>query len=198
MQNNYDEKNYNMIVAADRHGNIGYKNTIPWHLEGDLARFSRLTKNSILIMGRHTYQSIKGDLPGRIKIVISRELFKNPGETKSDTYFFVSLAQALTFINRDLKNIKNVFFIGGATLYSFALRLGVTLHWTEVLVKPKVGYDTTIPDFEQIIASKYGDSEDRICVTNSEGKLTHCYRTMEILKYIPNKRIKGEELVCHG
>jgi dihydrofolate reductase len=63
-----------LIVAMDRSRGIGKENQIPWHLSDDLKRFKQLTMGHHLIMGRKTYESIGKNLPGRVTIVITRDL----------------------------------------------------------------------------------------------------------------------------
>ena len=47
------------LVAAFSAGNvIGNKGKIPWYLKEDLDYFKNLTKGSVVIMGRKTYESI--------------------------------------------------------------------------------------------------------------------------------------------
>jgi len=61
-----------LIVAADLNGAIGVRNKMPWHLPADLANFKKLTLGKKIIMGRKTFESLPGMLPGREHIVITR------------------------------------------------------------------------------------------------------------------------------
>jgi len=68
------------LVAAVARGNvIGADGTIPWTLPEDLRLFRELTTGGILVMGRHTFNSLPGPLAGRINLVISRRLPRTPG-----------------------------------------------------------------------------------------------------------------------
>lgn len=64
---------FNLIVARSRNDVIGIGPKIPWDLPEDLKMFKETTMNSILIMGRKTYESIGRPLPGRITIVVTRD-----------------------------------------------------------------------------------------------------------------------------
>jgi len=63
-----------LIVACTKDGIIGYNNKIPWHIPEDLKYFRNTTLNSIVIMGRKTFESLpNGYLKNRINIVITNK-----------------------------------------------------------------------------------------------------------------------------
>ena len=67
-----------LIVARDSKGIIGNSaGDIPWHVPEDLAHFRKITTetpNSVLIMGRKTFDSLGAPLKNRIHIILT----KNP------------------------------------------------------------------------------------------------------------------------
>ncbi len=62
-----------IIVARARNGVIGRDGALPWHLPADLRRFKALTSGKPMIMGRRTFDSLPGLLPGRRHIVLTRD-----------------------------------------------------------------------------------------------------------------------------
>ena len=62
-----------IVVARAINGVIGRDNKLPWHIPGDLKRFKELTMGSAMIMGRKTFESLPGILPGRRHIVLTRD-----------------------------------------------------------------------------------------------------------------------------
>ena len=62
-----------LIVAAAANGMIGADGKLPWHLPADLKRFKVLTMGKPLVMGRKTFESLPGLLPGRRHIVLTRD-----------------------------------------------------------------------------------------------------------------------------
>ena len=62
-----------LVVAMDPTGVIGVNGEIPWYYPRDLQRFKRLTMGGALIMGRKTWESLPGPLPGRRTIVLSSQ-----------------------------------------------------------------------------------------------------------------------------
>ena len=61
-----------MIVACDRNGAIGKDGDLPSRQSTDLQHFKKITMGSNLIMGRKTWDSLPGMLPGREHYVLSR------------------------------------------------------------------------------------------------------------------------------
>ncbi|MGV2497772.1 dihydrofolate reductase [Pelagerythrobacter aerophilus] len=60
------------IYARAANGVIGHRGALPWHIPADLRRFKALTIGKPMIMGRKTFESLPGLLPGRRHIVLTR------------------------------------------------------------------------------------------------------------------------------
>lgn len=97
-----------MIVAVSPEGVIGVDGRIPWHYPGDLKRFKRLTVDTTIIMGRHTYESIGRPLPKRRNVVITRREIEG-------VECFKDVKSALESCSGP------VWFIGGARIYAEAM-----------------------------------------------------------------------------
>jgi dihydrofolate reductase len=64
-----------LIWAQARGGVIGADGTLPWRLPEDLHHFKTLTTGGTVVMGRRTWESLPGPLPGRRNVVLtSRDL----------------------------------------------------------------------------------------------------------------------------
>src|SRR5690554_4641462 len=69
-----------MIAALARNRVIGVDGQLPWYLPEDLKFFKAMTQGKPLVMGRKTFSSIGKPLPGRLNIVVTRDLaFSHPG-----------------------------------------------------------------------------------------------------------------------
>lgn len=66
------EQHVALVVAMARNNVIGADGGMPWHLPEDLAHFKRTTMGTPMVMGRRTFESIGGPLPGRRSIVVTR------------------------------------------------------------------------------------------------------------------------------
>jgi dihydrofolate reductase len=61
-----------LIAAVARGGGIGHRGQLLVRIPDDLRRFRQITLGAPIVMGRKTWQSIGGPLPGRRNIVVSR------------------------------------------------------------------------------------------------------------------------------
>ena len=62
-----------MIAAVARDGGIGKGNGLLCHIPADLKRFKALTMGHTIVMGRKTFESLPGLLPGRPHVVVTRQ-----------------------------------------------------------------------------------------------------------------------------
>jgi dihydrofolate reductase len=62
-----------LVVARADNGVIGKDGGMPWHISEDLKRFKRITMGTVMIMGRKTFESLPGLLPGRRHIVLTHK-----------------------------------------------------------------------------------------------------------------------------
>src|SRR5436305_8641768 len=68
-----DRPRITLVVARAQNGVIGREGKLPWHLPADLKRFKALTMGTAMVMGRRTFESLPGLLPGRRHIVLTRD-----------------------------------------------------------------------------------------------------------------------------
>ncbi|MCK5589199.1 MAG: dihydrofolate reductase [Candidatus Pacebacteria bacterium] len=124
MEKVLEKKNIvSLIVACDNNFIIGNGSKIPWHLPADFAYFKKTTLNYPVIMGQITFESILNSLgkplPKRENIVLTKD--KN---YKYDGVKIVyNLESAIEVAKKN--NSKEVFVIGGASVYKLALEQGV-------------------------------------------------------------------------
>jgi len=102
------------IIAAIANNNaLGKDNDLIWHLPADLKRFKKVTTGHYILMGRNTFESIGKPLPNRTSVIITR----NDNYFKDGCLVANSLEQALELS----KDEEEVFIIGGAQIYNYAL-----------------------------------------------------------------------------
>jgi dihydrofolate reductase len=126
-----------IIVAMTKDRVIGLNGKMPWHISDDLKLFKRLTQGGTVVMGRTTYESIGKPLPNRNNIVLSAKAKEIPGATVCPT--FEKAVEKAEGLGRD------IFFIGGASIYRQALTMAGEMHvsW----VKQDYAGDTHFPEF---------------------------------------------------
>ncbi|MGY8745660.1 MAG: dihydrofolate reductase [Candidatus Poseidoniales archaeon] len=121
-----------MIVACDRNGAIGKDGDLPWKQSTDLQHFKQVTMGSNLIMGRKTWDSLPGMLPGRAHYVLSR------GEVEGVEV--IALDKALEMEG---------WVIGGGEIYELFLPHVEELHRT--IIDARVSdADTHFPDITDL------------------------------------------------
>jgi dihydrofolate reductase len=116
-----------LILARADNGVIGNGGGIPWHIPADLRRFKQITMGAPMIMGRKTFDSLPGLLPGRRHIVITH-----------DTAWEEDGAEVVHSAEAALKaaNAPHVWVIGGAEIYQLFLPHADRIELTEVHFSP--------------------------------------------------------------
>jgi len=117
-----------MIVACDRNGAIGKDGDLPWRQSTDLQHFKTVTMGSNLIMGRKTWDSLPGLLPGRTHYVLSR-----------------GNVEGVDVIGYEQAKEMDGWIIGGGEIYQLFLPYVTQLHRT--IIDTRVNdADTHFPD----------------------------------------------------
>ena len=128
-----------LVAAVAANGIIGRDGKLPWHLPEDLKHFKRVTMGHPVIMGRKTWESLKGPLPGRENIVISRQAgYQAPGAAVAS-----SLDAALALC----AGVSVVCVIGGEKIFEESLPLAAGLIMTEI--KQDFAGDARFPDYDR-------------------------------------------------
>jgi len=130
-----DKPPVTIVVARARNGVIGRGGKLPWHISADLKRFKALTLGSAMVMGRKTFDSLPGLLPGRRHIVLTRD----PGWRAEGAEVAPGMQGALRLAGR-----QRVSVIGGADIFALFLPMADRIELTEVL--EDVDGDTFIAD----------------------------------------------------
>ena len=124
-----------IVVARAINGVIGRDNQLPWHIPGDLKRFKALTMGSAMVMGRKTFDSLPGLLPGRRHLILTRD-----PAWRADGAEVAHDAEAALALAGD----ERVSVIGGAAVFALFEPIADRIELTEVLAE--VAGDVTMPD----------------------------------------------------
>jgi dihydrofolate reductase / thymidylate synthase len=135
---------FSIIVSTDKANGIAKDGEIPW-TSRETAKFFRDTtvgkgKNAV-IMGRTTYEMIPGEhrpLEKRKNVVVSRTWKQ---ENHPNISVYPSLVEALAGLGTSLKEIDEVFIIGGEQLYAEAVRDFLYLCRRVIVTRFKNDYD---------------------------------------------------------
>jgi dihydrofolate reductase len=102
-----------LVAAVARNGVIGSAGDLPWTIPEDLRRFRAMTMGKPIIMGRATFDSIGGALPGRTNIVLTR----NEAFTAAGTLRAATREEALALAREKHDTGTEVCIIGGGQIY---------------------------------------------------------------------------------
>jgi dihydrofolate reductase len=126
-----------LVVARARNGVIGKDGKLPWHLPADLRHFKEVTMGTPMIMGRRTFESLPGLLPGRRHIVLTRD----PAWRAEGAVVARDVAGALAAAGGDFVSV-----IGGAEIFGLFEPAATAVELTEV--HEDVAGDTFMPPFD--------------------------------------------------
>lgn len=127
-----------VVCAIARNRVIGRGGRMPWHIRDEIAHFRRFTLGKTLVMGRNTFLSIGGALPGRRNIVISSDKdFRAEGAEH-----FLSFEEALSGSGVS----DELMIIGGAKLIASAWPRITDQYLT--LLQQEFAGDVFYPEFD--------------------------------------------------
>lgn len=129
-----------LIAAMSENRVIGRDGTLPWKLPDDMKFFMRTTTGHTIIMGRKTWESFPGALPGRRHIVITRQ----PDYAAEGAEVVGSLDEALRLAAGE----EEVFVIGGGEIYAQAMGRAQRIYLT--LVHAEVQGDAVFPRIDPL------------------------------------------------
>jgi dihydrofolate reductase len=129
-----------LVVARAENGVIGRDGKLPWHLPEDLRRFKALTMGTAMVMGRKTFESLPGLLPGRRHIVVTRDRGWR--------------AEGAEIVHDDGEALRAaagtpISVIGGAQIFALFLPCADRIELTEIHSSPEG--DTAMPAFDPSI-----------------------------------------------
>jgi len=116
-----------LIYARAANGAIGNEGDLPWRLPADLKRFKALTMGKPMVMGRKTFESLPGLLPGRRHIVLSQRAgFAAEGAEVAGS---VEDALALAATGNESGEVA---IIGGAAIYGLFMPIAHRIELTQI------------------------------------------------------------------
>jgi dihydrofolate reductase len=121
-----------IIAAIGRNNELGKNNKLIWMLPNDLTFFKQQTKDSVIAMGKNTFNSLPTLLPGRKHVILSTNEYFN-----KDTTGVLIFNNKDEFINYCINCKDKIFIIGGASIYSMFVDIADVLILTEIDAEDK-------------------------------------------------------------
>ncbi|WP_311481690.1 dihydrofolate reductase [uncultured Anaerococcus sp.] len=98
-----------LILAVDKNWAIGLDNKMLYDLKKDLKHFKETTTDSLVIMGRKTFDSMSSALPNRENIILTRD--KNL--KRDGALVFNDISEIISYVKN---SPKEAFVIGGSEI----------------------------------------------------------------------------------
>ena len=122
------------IACVDMNWAIGKDNKLLFHIPEDMEFFKKMTTDNVVIMGNNTFKSIGKTLPNRINVVLTSSIrgmmFVTPELILTDAIAIED------YIDSVIKNTdKDIYIIGGESIYKRYLNRCSELYLTEVFAK---------------------------------------------------------------
>lgn len=146
------------IVAFCQNQGISFQDNIPWYISEDLKFFKSITSNSIVVMGRKTFESIGHPLVGRLNIVITNspiDTFKKFTDYSSNL-IFSNYEDVFGILQKYAFKYTNTFIIGGSQIYKLFYQYINTIYITYIDKKfttdtffPKITNDFSLVNFSE-------------------------------------------------
>src|SRR4030095_15759814 len=122
---------------------------LPWHIAGARRRFKQLTMGSAMIMGRKTFDSLPGILPGRQHIVMTHD----PNWQGEGVAVVHEVDSAIAAAGS-----TPISVIGGAAIFELFEPIADKIELTEVIAE--VDGDGSLPDLGSSRSWREVDYED--------------------------------------
>ncbi len=127
------------VLARADNGVIGREGALPWSIPADMKHFRRQTIGAPMLMGRKTFETLPGLLPGRRHLVLTRDA----GWSADGAEPVHSIEQAIAAAHAPRLSV-----VGGAEIYALLLPVADRIELTEIHAAPDG--DTLVPAFDPL------------------------------------------------
>ena len=127
-----------LIAAIGKNNELGKDNELIWYIKEDLQFFKNTTMNKTIVMGYNTFKSLKRVLPNRKHIVLTSH-----NDLPDEVVCFNNIDNVLNYI----KDIDEVYIIGGASIYKLFVDLCDGMYLTEI--DKEYDADVYFPEFNE-------------------------------------------------
>ena len=135
---------FSIISCIGKKRELGKGGDLVFHIKEDMKYFKETTMEHKVLMGRKTWESLPGKLPGRENIVVSRH--EVPGAD-------LVIHDLEELLRENAESEAEFFVIGGGMVYFEALPYARNLYLTEVDAEVKEA-DTFFPEFDKSLYEK--------------------------------------------
>lgn len=137
------------IVCIDKNWGIGYQGKLLANIPEDMRFFRDKTRNSVIIMGRKTFESLPSPLPHKVNIVVTSKI-NGSCEIDENGTIFVTIDFIKAFLNAlSPASPFDYYVIGGGQIYKELLPYCHTSYVTKVNYAYR-NVDTYFPNLDEM------------------------------------------------
>ena len=137
---------FSIIAAIGKNRELGKDGKLLWHLPEDLQFFKKTTMGHPILMGRKTFESLPGMLPGRKHYVVTRNQANHFSQLHQQDDNLVVIHNLPDFVEQP--HDEEIFVIGGGVIYWEMLKYADALYLTEIDAEDEEA-DTFFPEFDK-------------------------------------------------
>lgn len=141
---------FKIIACINQKRVLGNEGKLLYHIGNDMANFKRQTLNSVVIMGRKTFESLPNNEPlkDRVNIIItSNEEYGVNAEFKN-VYIVHSVKDAVELCDAFFGD-KEVFVIGGESIYRQFMEENLIDEMRLTIVNDDADGDAVFPEYNE-------------------------------------------------
>ncbi len=124
-----------IIAAIGKNNELGKNNGLIWNIPKDLKFFREKTSGTTIVMGRKTFNSLPKVLPKRLHIVLSDSNEFN--KKLNEKVIVVHEKEELIKMCRELGKDREIFIVGGASIYKMFIDIADKLYITHIEAEDK-------------------------------------------------------------
>ena len=138
---------FKIIACINEKRVIGKDGGLLYHIGNDLKNFKRMTVGNVVIMGRKTFESLPNGkpLPDRINVIITSDT--EYGVEPADNVYITNSIEDAIELCETLFSDKELFVIGGESLYKQFLERGIVSEMRLTIVNDNADGDTFFPEY---------------------------------------------------
>jgi len=164
------------IMAVDEDFGIGMNDgKIPWHIKEDMWHFKKRTENSVVVMGRKTWDSIPEKfkpLPNRSNIILSKTMLNSDLPTHDCDHFVKICRDVCDVLSMFSTSHVDYYIMGGKQIYNcFSPYIN---HWVITFIKGNYNCEVSMD----------GDFLNNSFILDSLAYLTDNAVVVDLIKYL--------------
>lgn len=140
---------FKIIACINQKRVIGDKGKLLFHIKNDLSNFKLLTIGNVVVMGRHTYESLPNGEPLKNRINIILTTNKEYNIPKNDNIYIANSIQDVVELCNAFFSEKDLFVIGGGEIYKEFLEKKLVDEMILTIVNDETDGDTVFPEYNE-------------------------------------------------